>query len=436
MLRNPGKLALAFGVVTIFSACSKDESQSLATVAAQKPITQQSEQIHQGYSDTADQYEVNGVVVSNVDVAAPFWNANGKSDELIQQRATLMVEYIENTRTAEERAADAPIRQKYKDAISINAVMPGAANIAGYTSESYRKAVKRNQDAGYTLMSGSVYNFPANEMVPVEDTTELSVEIVEEMGLVIAHSVADIYQAKKDGKMAVIFNTQGADFAIEDMSRIATLESMGVKSMNFVYNANNALAGGMNKQDMGVTELGKKFIEVANNNGVIVDVSHSSNQTAIDAAKWSKKPIMASHSNAATLHDIKRNLSDEAIKAVGASNGVVCNTAVGAFLNAENDASPEAMAKHIVYTAKLIGKDKTCYSTDYVHVLYDFLVKFLPNTELYDPAAGFGGFTENQVAEDIWGVVAVLETDYGWTEEEIRGFLGENLIRVYKANWK
>ena len=187
---------------------------------------------------------------------------------------------------------------------------------------------------------------------------------------------------------------------------------------------------------MGVTDLGKAFIKNANENGVIIDVSHSSNQTVIEAAKVSKKPIIASHSNAAALHQVSRNMSDEAIIAVGNTGGVVATTGVGMFLNPEADASPEAFAKHVVYTAKLIGRDKTGFSSDYVHNLLDYYINFIPNVDIYPPEKGFGAPVENIGVEDIWSVVGVLEDNYGWSEEDIRGFLGENLMRVYKANWE
>ncbi len=57
-------------------------------------------------------------------------------------------------------------------------------------------------------------------------------------------------------------------------------------------------------------------------------------------------------------------------------------------------------------------------------------------TPSYPPELGYGAQTQIALPRDIWGVVAVLEDQYGWTEEDVRGFLGENLLRVYGANWQ
>jgi len=219
------------------------------------------------------------------------------------------------------------------------------------------------------------------------------------------------------------------------MDMLKQVKARGLHAANFVYNRNNALAGGGTAQDLGVTELGRQFIKHANANKVIVDCSHSSNQTCIDAARYSSKPIIASHSNAYALHPVSRNMTDEAIEAVGTTNGVVCTTGAGLFLNAEGDASPEAFARHVEYTAKLIGRDKTCFSSDYVHNIYDYYNNFVSNVDIYPPEKGFGAPIANIAPENVWGVVAVLEDTYGWTEQDIHGFLGENLMRVYEANW-
>ena len=61
--------------------------------------------------------------------------------------------------------------------------------------------------------------------------------------------------------------------------------------------------------------------------------------------------------------------------------------------------------------------------------------KSIGKVDVYPPEKGFGVPASNLSAEHIWDVVAILEDEHGWTEDEIRGFLGENLMRVYEANW-
>ena len=71
-----------------------------------------------------------------------------------------------------------------------------------------------------------------------------------------------------------------------------------------------------------------------------------------------------------------------------------------------------------------------------MHNILDYYTRDIGNTDVYPPELGFGAPASNIAAEHIWDVAAILEDQHHWTETEIRGFLGENLMRVYQANWK
>ncbi len=407
-------------------------------ISCQSSPKQATSEIHQGYSETADQYEVDGWVISNVDVKADLWNPRGKTPEQIEERAQFLNASYEVKRTAEQQERANRVKEKYKDAIVINSLLAATVGIQSTTPEDFRSGLERNRAAGMTLVSATVWAFPGDGDGDERDMFEritASNEVVDEIGVVIAESVDEIRQAKEDGKMALIYNTQGSDYAIEDMDMVRRSKEAGVMISNFVYNKNNALAGGGSAQDMGVTELGEEFVKALNDNRIVVDVSHSSDQTAIDASRLSAKPVLASHSPVKALYEIGRNLSDDAIKAIGETNGCICTTGVGTFLNPQFDASPEEFVKHVVYVADLIGKDKTCFSTDYMGNPLEMFRKSIAKVDFYPPEKGFGGPASNMAAQHIWDVAAILEDEHGWTEDEIRGFLGENLLRVYAANW-
>ncbi|GAB7219954.1 dipeptidase [Vibrio comitans] len=373
--------------------------------------------------------------VSDIDVQSKLWNPRGKTQEEILERAEYLNLMYNSPRTPEQEAKDNAFRNRFSDAIYVNTILPAALGVKGFSKHHIVEGLQRNVNAGVTFTSLSTYNYPSSQITTETDTFNNTSAVASELGLKKVHTVKEVRHNHAKGITSYSLNTQGADFAIADMSLVGKYSKMGVKQMNFVYNSDNALAGGGSNNDKGVTELGKEFIKEANKNGVIVDVSHSSSQTAIDAANYSTKPVIASHSNAYGLHPIGRNLTDEAILAVGKSGGAVCTTGVGMFLNAEGDASPEAFAKHVVYTADLIGKDKTCFSTDFLHNYQDFLAALLSDTDQYPPELGMGGPTANITVEQGWAVACVLSEDYGWTDQDVRGFLGENVLRVYEANW-
>lgn len=207
--------------------------------------------------------------------------------------------------------------------------------------------------------------------------------------------------------------------------------------MNFTYNNDNALAGGgQSERNLGVSPLGRELIRRMNAAGMVVDCSHSSDQTCIDAARYSERPVIASHSNVRTLYEQGRNLSNAAIRAIADTDGAICAVGVGLFLNDSGNASMEWIARHAEYVGSLVGRRHTCYASDYSYTYEAFLRGFLADVDNYPPEKGFGAPTQNAGGRDIWGVARVLEERYGWQEEEIRGFLGENLMRVFAASWQ
>ena len=374
--------------------------------------------------------------VSDVDIEARLWNPRGKSQAEIDARAEYIARFFDQGRTETDRAADNDIKQRYRDAIVINSLMPSGVGIQGVSEGKFREAVEHNRDNGITLISTSVWAFEGVNDVSFEDTLARTDASLEALDLVKVRTSEDIRRAHAEHRMAVVYNSQGADFVIDDLDRVQWARDNGILIMNFTYNNDNALAGGgQNPENNGVTELGRQFIERMNRERVIIDCSHSSSQACIDMARHSTRPVIASHSNVQTLFDTGRNISLEAIEAIAETDGVVCTVGVGIFLNAEGSASMESIAAHVEYVGNLVGREHTCYASDYSYMYKAFLKSFIGVVDKYPPEKGFGAPTQNAGGRDIWGVARVLEERYQWSESEIRGFLGENLMRVYAANW-
>lgn len=149
-----------------------------------------------------------------------------------------------------------------------------------------------------------------------------------------------------------------------------------------------------------------------------------------------RKPMMISHSNLMTYQPIGRNVSDQAVKAVAATGGVICVNFIGGFLNPQGLARPYDIAKHVQYIRNLVGPEALCHGSDYVYNYADTLLWILRNPENFPIEMGYATPSHMGKPGEVWGVVRELEDRYGWTEKEIRGFLGENLRRVYEANWE
>jgi membrane dipeptidase len=178
----------------------------------------------------------------------------------------------------------------------------------------------------------------------------------------------------------------------EDLANVEKYYDLGLRQMNFTYNIDTVYAdGGVSNDDgtdQGVHELGAKVIQEMNRLGIVVDCSHSSDQTCIEAAAITRKPMMMSHSNLMTYQPIGRNVSDQAVKAVAATGGVICVNFIGGFLNPQGLALPYDIAKHVEYIGNLVGRDKLCVGPDYVYNYAETLDWVLRHPEDFPPEMG------------------------------------------------
>jgi membrane dipeptidase len=346
-------------------------------------------------------------------------------------------------RTVEERALDADVQERYKDAHNIDSIAIAAPGFpAGLTPKMYEEYVRHFVENNFTSLSTTVSNGSDRSVEEVFERIKFFNKYLKDNDdrYMQIKSVEDFETAKKKGKLGVYYNFQSMNAFGEDTANVEKYYELGLRTTNFTYNVDNAYGGGSKSNDDGsndgVTEFGKKIIAEMNRLGMVVDCSHSSNQTCIEAATLTIKPMIMSHSNVATFQPIGRNASDKAMKAVAATGGAICINFIGGFLNPQGDARPMSIAKHMEYVKNLVGAEAVCAGSDYVYNYADTLMWILKNPNEFPPEMGYATPSHMGMPGEIWGAVKVLEDTYGWTEKEIRGLLGENLLRVYQANWE
>ncbi|WP_123953473.1 hypothetical protein [Vibrio crassostreae] len=132
--------------------------------------------------------------VSDVDYQANLFNTRGKDEETIIKRSIWLAEKYDLKRTPEQVARANKARRKYEKAIAINSILPSSVGIIGNTHDNFTKAVKRNQDAGITLASATVYAFPGSldEGITAYDVIAASDEVVAEQNMKKVDTVDDI----------------------------------------------------------------------------------------------------------------------------------------------------------------------------------------------------------------------------------------------------
>lgn len=383
------------------------------------------------------------------DLHAKYYNSYGKTDAEITERIKYLVE-VSNPRTEEDRAQDQAVIDRYRDAVVINTLHVTTAGFAGANEKDFEQALWDSYQHNITLESATVSNGDAGLVgaSPV-DNAKRSRAVVESLKHTMhVDSVADIYIAKKNGQLGVVYNIQGSDFIEPETmeTQVIAMKQEGILTANFAYNVDNRFGTGGNKSrtraDKGLTDAGKDLVRMYNKHRIIVDCSHSSDQVCIDASELTSLPMIASHSNPYGLHKVSRNISDEAIIAIARTGGTISPTFLGPFMNDRGTASSEDIAEQINYVADVISKNTELngrkhvgFGADFTHTLADAFEVIVRNPERYPPESGYATPAEQAYASDIWGAVPVLETKYGWSEKDIRGVLGENILRVYKEVW-
>ena len=168
-----------------------------------------------------------------------------------------------------------------------------------------------------------------------------------------ADRVSDVLRAKREGKLAIAFDIEGADALNENLDMISLYYRIGVRHMNLAYNKNNKFAGGCLDADIALTPLGRDAVAEMNRVGMVVDCSHTGYRSSMEIMEISSKPVIFSHSNSRTLWDHARNIRDDQIKACARTGGVIGIVSASGFLG--TDAFPAAMVRHICYIVDLVG---------------------------------------------------------------------------------
>ena len=151
-----------------------------------------------------------------------------------------------------------------------------------------------------------------------------------------AFSARDVEENLKKGMMSAIFTIEGPAGFDFDPARLEELYKMGFRITSLGWNEQNPLAGS-NVTGGGLTDLGREYVKEAQRLGMIVDVSHISDEAFWDIMDVTQAPIVATHSNSRVICDHSRNLTDEMFLAICKTGGVAGFNQYDAFVGHEPD---------------------------------------------------------------------------------------------------
>ena len=176
---------------------------------------------------------------------------------------------------------------------------------------------------------------------------------------------ADIQRARASNRIGVFFGAQNCSPIEDDIDMIAIMRRMGLMIMQLTYNNQSLLATGCYEaQDNGITRFGRQAIGEMNRTGMIIDMSHSSEKSTLDAIELSTRPVIISHANPSTFYAAKRNKSDKVLKAIAESGGLLGFSMYPFHLKGGPDCTLDSFCDMIANTADLMGVDHIGLGTD------------------------------------------------------------------------
>lgn len=256
------------------------------------------------------------------------------------------------------------------------------------------------------------------------------------------------------GRVAALMGLEGGDQIGESLDMVRTLYRHGVRAMTLTWEKTNPI-GDANadapKHD-GLSSFGTAVVREMNRLGMLVDLSHAAETTALDALEVTQAPVIFSHSSARALCPAPRNVSDELLRRLAANGGIVMVSFVPYFTSPEHWAWYQRGERHWADLVRIHGADKAAASKAMEswdrnhpqpvvtlrhvadHVDHVRRVAGIDHVGLGSDFDGMGSFAIEGL-EDASTVPALLAelARRGWNDTDLRKLAGDNFLRVLRA---
>ncbi len=258
----------------------------------------------------------------------------------------------------------------------------------------------------------------------------------------------DIRRAKADGKVGVIIGTQDPAIIEDDTDYIEPLYRTGVRSLQVTYNERSLLGDGCQERVQGgLTDFGIAAVAEMNRVGMVVDVSHAGEATALEATQVSRAPVIISHSACRALRNNPRSASDELIRAMARTGGVMGICFLPFLLTADGrtKATLEDLLAHVDHVVDLVGVDHVGFGSDLTEEINpaEMMTETgalgqLPNRpykpSVYPPLPWIFPEEANSMAK--WQNLTLGLLARGYSDDDAAQIMGGNWARVYGEVWK
>ena len=255
----------------------------------------------------------------------------------------------------------------------------------------------------------------------------------------------DVRRAKRNGRTAIIFGFQLPSPIEDDIGLVEICHMLGVRFMQLTYNNQSLLATGCYEaEDSGVTRMGREVIKEMNRVGLVVDMSHSAERSTLDAIEVSSRPIAITHANPSFWHPARRNKSDDVLKALGESAGMLGFSLYPHHLKGGTNCTLDSFCEMIARTAELMGVSQIGIGSDLCQDQPDSVVEWMrvgrwtKDIDYGEGSAANAGFPpmpswfqDNR----HFDAIATGLHKQGFSQADVAGIMGENWLNFYDASF-
>ena len=306
-----------------------------------------------------------------------------------------------------------------------------------------RDVFQINREAGLDAVHATVvYHEDYDEFL--ERIKEWDNFIKENSDLIfLGRDYKDIEKANKERKTAIFFGFQNCSPIEDDLGLLEKIYEHGCRFMQLTYNNQSLLATGCyEKNDSGVTNFGKEVIKEMNRLGIVIDMSHSAEKSTLDAIEISKKPIAITHANPSFWHNATRNKSNDLLKTLAKSNGMLSLSLYPHHLKDNSNCTLESFCEMTARTVDLMGIKSVGIGSDLCLNQPDSVVEWMRNGT-WSKNVNYGEGSKKKPGfpmQPEWfldargfknldkGLIKV-----GFNKEEVNDILGNNWFNFYKG---
>lgn len=256
--------------------------------------------------------------------------------------------------------------------------------------------------------------------------------------ILLARGSDDIDHARATGRTAIFLGLQTPMPLEDDLGLVEVLYNLGVRFLQPTYNNQSLLGSGwMEAHDSGLTRMGREVIRQMNRLGMIIDMSHAGEKTALDAIAVSSRPVAISHANPNWWHHSRRNISRDLIKALGDSAGMLGLSLYPHHLAQGAQTRMESFCSMVAEVADIIGTKNLGIGSDLCQDQPDTVIRWMregrwarprPEAVVNPPQPDW--FQTNldfpKLAQGLRGA--------GFAQEEVENILGRNWYQFLKKS--